>query len=187
MMRRRAFTLIEVMAVVIVLGLLAGATVWRMTEQMRRGSRAGAIGRIAYADRMARLSARYRGRECILRFDLDRHGVRRYEGPDETRRGAGDGIRLPVTHEIDRVVVSPYGEAGETAQHPDGRSADSGVVDIPYSKAGRSPSYALRLRCGSEAVWLVVSGLTGQISMQQDQQEVDHVFTMLSTGRPDAP
>jgi prepilin-type N-terminal cleavage/methylation domain-containing protein len=183
-MQRRGFTLIEVIAVVVLLGILAGSSVWLMTRQVRRGSRAGAIGQMSYADRMTRLASSRIGRRCILRFDLGRQEIVRYDGPAARNKiQHGQGVQMPAGFRIDRILRRGPG-AGGARGALDVRS--SGVVDIEYSPSGRSESYALRLQAGEEAFWIAFSGLTGQLTPLENEQEVDNLFALLATGRPDA-
>jgi prepilin-type N-terminal cleavage/methylation domain-containing protein len=183
-MRRGGFTLIEVIAVVVLLGVLAGSALWRMTEQVQRGSRAGATGQISYADRMARLASSRLGRRSILRFDLDQQQITRYDGPEARRKvNVGRGVTMPVRFGIDRIV-----RVAESSPSPAGRLdvRKSGVVDIEFGPSGRSQSYALRLGTGEEFFWIVFSGLTGQLTTLDDEKEIDNLFALLATGRPDA-
>ncbi len=183
-MRRGGFTLVEVIAVVVLLGVLAGSAVWLMTEQVQRGSRAGATGQMSYADRMARLASSRLGRHCILRFDLDSQQIVRYDGPEARRKiNVGLGVTMPVRFRIDRIV-----RVAETASSP-GTGLDvreNGVVDIEFGPSGRSQSYALRLKTGEESFWIVFSGLTGQLTSLDDEKKIDNLFALLATGRPDA-
>jgi hypothetical protein len=70
------------------------------------------------------------------------------------------------------------------------------VVEIGYSVGGRSVSYAIRLTFTDvdsqtppeeRGVWMVFSGLTGQLMLVQDEEEIENLFAMLTAGRPDAP
>ena len=62
----------------------------------------------------------------------------------------------------------------------------SGYFDIPLSGQGHSPSYAVWLDSGQSDAWLVVAGLTGQVTTGYDSNDIDILFTTLATGRPDA-
>jgi type II secretory pathway pseudopilin PulG len=175
--------MIEVMAVVVLLGLIAASAAWFMTEQVQRGSRDSAVGQLAYADRMARLAAATRGHRCVLRFDLDEQVVTRHERHPRSRWQQAHGVRLPLRCRIDAIITSAPGEISDGAG-PIRR--DKGTVEIAYSSAGRSTSYALRLVSHRDAVWVIVSGLTGQVTVSEHDQQIHNLFAMLATGRPDA-
>jgi type II secretory pathway pseudopilin PulG len=193
--RRAAFTLIEVLAIVALLGLLVGATVWLMADDARRASRADALGQIAHADRTARLAAQRLGRPCVLRCDLDAQRLRRVVH-DTGEEAVSHTVDLPQGFRIARITLpAAPGRSPRTRRRQAGRDIDAGVVDIAYSTAGRSTSYALRLvfeggrgRRSDKDLggWLVVAGLTGQIMVVQDAEEVDNLFETLARGRPDA-
>lgn len=195
-MRRGAFTLIEVMAVVLLLGLLAGATVWLMADDARRASRAEAMARLAHADRTARLAARRLGRPCVLRCDLAAQRLRRVVGGAKDEEAVSHAVELPAGYRIARITLpSAPGRSPRARGVETGHDVETGTVDIAYSTAGRSPSYAVRLdfegdrsrRPDEDAGrWMVVAGLTGQVMVVQNEKEVDNLFQALAGRRPDA-
>ncbi len=195
-MRRGAFTLIEVMAVVALLGLLAGATVWLMADDARRASRAEAVARLAHADRTTRLAAQRLGRPCVLRCDLAAQRLRRVADTAEGEEAVAHAVELPVGYRIARITLpSAPGRSPRARGTEIGHDVESGTVDIPYSTAGRSPSYAVRIDFEGDPSrrphegpggWLVVAGLTGQVMVVSNEKEVDNLFRTLARGRPDA-
>ena len=180
-MRPRAFTLIEVIAVVMLLGLLTGATAWVMTEDAQRSSTEAVIGQIAHLDRMARFTARRLGRPGVLQFDLDAQQVRRlHAGGGESGRQILHTLKLPGEHRIDQIVASMgFAATGRM------ESANAGAFDVPYSTDGRSSSYAVRLVSTGGDRWMVFAGTTGQVTFIDDERKVNNLFAMLATGRPD--
>ncbi|MFA7236019.1 MAG: type II secretion system protein [Phycisphaeraceae bacterium] len=172
---RRGLTLIEVMAVVALMGLAAGATAWSMAGDVSRNNRQATITRIEYADRMARIAADRMGQRCVLRFDIDAQQLRRVMTDAAGDEQASHTLALPRECRLDRVVRS-------------GDSCDSGQTEIAYSTGGRSASYAARLTFerDKESVWLVFAGLTGQVVIVHDEQEAEKLFENLATGWTDA-
>lgn len=160
------------MAVILVLGLLAGAAAWSLTEDARRGSRLGVLDRIAHADHMARLGARRLGRPTRLRFDLDRQEIRqvRHNG---SRQEETHTWRLPAEFRIARVVrqAAPYEARTSTLLE-----SDAGVMDIPVSSEGNSPSYAVVVATPHGDSRLVFVGLTGQVLQDYEQEDIDILF-----------
>lgn len=192
-MRRPAFTLLEVMAVVALMGLLACGAVWLLASDAQQASQADVIRRITAADRMARMAAQHSGKTCVLRIDLEQQRLCRVEGDGEAGHASAKAVQLPAGYRIDRIVVASLDPEG-----PAGRRVESGAVDIAYSTRGRSVTYAVRLLCTNAAAsegsqgdwgrggkWLVLAGLTGQPVVVDDEDEVDKLFCTLACGRPD--
>lgn len=167
--------MVEVMAVVFLLGLLAGAAAWSMHDHARAASREKVISAIVHADQMARLSAKRSG-HCRLGFDLAEQNIRRVRtGPEPAQ---AHRLSLPRGVRIRRVVR--FDAADKTRR--------GGVVDIGYSAQGRSPSYAVcvdftRQR---ESQWIVFCGLSGQVVLEQDEGEIDKLYESLAAVRADA-
>lgn len=189
-MTRRAFTFIEVMMAVALIGLLAGATAWSLAEQMRHGSTSSVIGRILHLEKMARLAAQRMDKEFALRWDLGSQRLIRRESPPGDGGSDSHALRIPRGYRIDRIL---------TAASTGVESSESGVVEISFSTAGRSVTYAVHLafetaadshdtqpHSDSGGVWLVFSGLTGQATQIHEQKEIDSLFSLLAAGRPDA-
>ena len=173
----KGFTLIEVMVVVMILGLLAGAAAWMMTDQLAASSETHAVGQVCGADRLARLAARANGGATRLRIDLDR-GVlvrlgRQADAPEVTR---SNPVALPDGFTIQHVSVALPSGVSESF---------NGAVSIEYSADGTSCSYAIELAGPDETFWLVVSGLTGQTLVEQEVRHVETLFALLATGRAD--
>jgi prepilin-type N-terminal cleavage/methylation domain-containing protein len=173
----KGFTLIELMVVIMILGLLAGAAAWMMTDQLAAGSRDHAVGQISAADRMARLAAAAGGGDTRLEIDLDRGRFVRLERPaDGAAHAPGHPVALPDDFTIKRVMLALPSGISEVF---------SGRVSIEYSTEGTSCSYAIELDAADRSVWLLVSGLTGQTLVQEEAGHVETLLALLATGRVD--
>ena len=203
--KRAAFTFIEVMAVVLLLGLLSAATVWSLAGDVRRGSRRGALQQVLQAERLVRLAARRTGQPTVLQVDLNRSELRRMERQDGELRAAGPTVRFSTARgvRLDRMMVS-----GESLwlEEDSGRrrvqAVHSGVMEVAYSTQGRSETFALRLAWDAEVmspgfeseadvfrgdgVWMVFAGVTGQVTLLHDEREVQNLFAWLESGGLDA-
>lgn len=174
-MRRAGFTFIEVIAVVTLLGVLAGGVMWAMAGDVSRASKEDAIQKLTHADRTARLAARRLGSPFALRIDLDRQRLRR-EPLGNTDHPRSTAVTLRGGYRIDRVVL------------PDD-DHEKGGMSIPVSTGGRSATYAVRFapprdamnagQTQAEPVWLVIAGLTGEVTRGYDDQEIDNLFNAL--------
>ncbi|MEI7835332.1 MAG: prepilin-type N-terminal cleavage/methylation domain-containing protein [Planctomycetota bacterium] len=184
MTRPRAFTLLEVMAVVTLLALLAGATAWSLADDARRSSRAKVVADVAHVDRMARLAAQRCGEPCRLQFDLIHQQVCRFIGSGE-RVESAHSMTLPRNCRIDKVATPASGPSGERGD----------TIAIAFSSGGRGDSYAVRVVFENGAadkgageglprsVWIVFAGLTGQMTVVTNDDELDKLF---AAERPDA-
>lgn len=184
---RSGFTLIEMIAVVLLLGLLVGSVAYAMTGELRRGTREEAVDVIRYMDHTTRLTARRFGRPCAVRFDLAEDRMRRILDPADRSRQTLSTRRLPRPFGIDRLVVAEVddrrrGKPISTRV----RSREHGRADVKVGVGGRGPTYAVRLAGNEQHQWLVFAGLTGQMIRAQDEQAVDNLFERLSGGRLDA-
>ncbi len=194
-MRRNAFTLVEMMAVVALLGMLAGATVWWLARDARQASRRDVVGQITHADRMARMAAERLDAPCVLRFDLDGQRVVRVARGEAGDERPSHSLKLPSGYRIERMAMPQESFPDGGRRNASTAWIDDGAVEIAYSAEGCSISYALRLSTrrssGSGAAgdaardeeWIVFSGLTGQAVTVHDEDEVDRVFAALATGR----
>lgn len=177
MKRHSGFTLIEVLAVLVVLGLLAGATAWSLADTADRATAEEVFGRIAHADRLARIAAERTGQNCVLRYDLDAQQMRRVLTDADGTQEAGHVVGLPKGLAIDRIVVHQLDRV---------TSHERGDVTVAYSARGRSISYAVRVAHDGTHTWLIFAGLTGQMTVTDHEREVDNLFALLAGGRPDA-
>ena len=184
---RRAFTLIEVMAVVLIVGLLAGSVALTLGGQASYRSTEDLVDALQSTDRKARHAAMRLGEDCVLKYDLSRQRVwREIDGRDGVRERSTT-LAIPTGYKIDRVVVP--GEIGTDggSNNRIGRRIDRGVVEIALSGGGRSVTYAVRLTRGDEEKrWLIYAGLTGQVTETDDEREIDNLFALLTAGRADA-
>ncbi len=174
-MIRRGFTLIEVMAVCAIMGILAGAAAWSLAADTRAASTRDVLDRVVHADRMTRLAAQRLGRPCTLRIDLHAQTLRRIVSPDKADQAMAHAVRLPPSVRVDR-VLQPRDPVTAT---------DGGAVDVAYSTAGRSESFALRLTQSQSSRWIVFNGLSGQTVTLDDEDHAYRIMALLATGRPD--
>jgi len=192
---RLGFTLVEVMAVVALMAILAGGVAWAMTGEIRRASREDVVVKLAHADALTRLAARRLGRSRVLAFDLDRGTLTHGRHADRTAgSGGGDEAPPPRTvtlapgHRLEQIALTRAGRV---------RRFDAGVVELTVSAAGHSATYALRLapsgrgrerpdRAPEPGPWLVVAGLTGQVTQGYEDREIDNLFDTLTRPGLDA-
>lgn len=198
-MRRCGFTLIEVMAVVLLIGLLAGAVAWSMVGTVQDATRQEVLEKLAHADANARMSARRLG-PSALQLDLDTQQLW-VVTPDletnEPRRG--HVIQLAPNYRIAEVnwLGTSARVQGQDGAYEDVRR-DDGLVELAMSSAGLSRTYVLKIvgpgvdpdepsqQVGEVPSWLLVSGLTGQVTIHEDPETIDKLLELLASARADA-
>lgn len=180
MRSQRAFTLIEVMAVVFLIGLLAAATIWSLAADVSKAQGEQAIESILHVERTTRAAARRHGQEYRLQIDLDRQTLARLDPHGQP----GHAVRLKAPMRVLEVVSFETGE--RAADRP--VVFERGVVEIGYSSSGYSRSFGLTVLTGRETdkVSLVISGLTGQVVRTQDEDEYRKIWAAVAPQRVDA-
>ncbi|QDU70609.1 pilus assembly FimT family protein [Mucisphaera calidilacus] len=174
--RQHAFTLIEVLAVIVILGLLAGATAWAIVAETRTVTRDEVIDVLTRTDHTARLTARRLGQPCELRIDYERQNLRRVMLlPDGTTERA-HLVTLP-----DSCRITPIRLPAERTRPP---STDKQV--IAYATDGRSRDFGIEVAVEDESRWLVVIGMTGQTLITDDEQHAIDILLAADPGRPHA-
>ena len=84
-MRRRAYSLIEITAVILVLAIIAGSVTLRMAATVQRARMEDVVGRIEQFDRLARVHVREHDRPLRLVVNISAGTIRRTDprGRDE--------------------------------------------------------------------------------------------------------
>ena len=173
----RGFTLVEVMAVVVVMALLAGAAVLSFVGPLRRATAREAVDRVASFDESCRRYAKRFDRDGEMVFSLA-DGTMALRPAGIARNGGGGGrggggpqpARLPPGVRFNRFRV-----AGEHA-----RNAGFGEVSVPCSSLGAGVTYAVELAGPGIDRWLVIAGLGGGATEVSDEREVDRIFAVLT-------
>ncbi len=158
---RNAFTLIELVVVMVLLALLASLTVYSLSGTMDRQRMSQAIETVEMFDARARRAAR--SSRCTITATID---PRRGElSIDTNREGQDVSYRLPS-----RVTVSDL-RFGKTSVA--GRESR-----FKINGQGRSATYAIQLQRGELTQWLVVLGISGQVVALKSKGEVDAILSL---------
>jgi len=157
-MRRRGFTLIEMMAVVIIMALLATAAALSFARPMRVARGRDAVDQVRSLDASARQFARRFGRPIEIVFDLSNGTLARRER-DEI------AFQTSLSHgcRIDEVRAS-------------GQSFSLGEASIECAGSGMSRTYAVHLVGPELDQWLVFAGLSGQVTQVNDVSQVEDIL-----------
>ena len=156
---RAAFTLVEVVAVLVILGIIASGTVWSLGPHVRMLRLNAALDRIEAFDRRVRILARRHRQPLGLTISASK-GTLSVPNPKVNLPSMqlGDGIR------IDRV----------RSRRGDRRFGDT---TIGIASNGRSEAYAIRLSTSDDRhVWCAVLGSTGQAVRLTKEGDVNALF-----------
>jgi prepilin-type N-terminal cleavage/methylation domain-containing protein len=162
-MKRHGFTLIEIAAVLTIMGMLSAATILSLAHTARVHRFDAECEELAHADYWARSVARQSGRAYELNFDLD-HATVGWQAP-----GDEDPTTLVRLADSDELIMRTADQ-----QFSNGKTA------IDCSPIGYSQSYALRLSRGNENRWMIVAGLSGKVFWTNDEKQVDAIFNALA-------
>lgn len=166
-MRRGGFTFMELLAVLIVLGLLSGMAVVRLTPMLRTASLQHTLRQLGEADRLTRRRAQQGQISCRLVFDLDKQLVYRLEGDRD-----------------DPVAIVHLRSARIEKVRTLSGIATSGTAKLVISPLGFATTYALQVSSEAEdrSSWLLFYGLSRHREVLHDEAQVDALFEALARG-----
>jgi prepilin-type N-terminal cleavage/methylation domain-containing protein len=158
MSRRVAgFTLIEMMAAVLMLALLASAVALSFSQPLRAARSQDVFDQIRAFDATSRKAAVASGHTVRIAIDLSAGTLSRLDGPQLADLRTRES--LPVGYSIDEVRIA-------------GESTSVGNAPIDISSSGFSRSYSVHIRGPQFDQWIVVAGLTGQSFLAQDDNAI---------------
>ncbi len=155
------FTLMEVMLAVLVVALLSAVAVLSFGKSIQRAKAKAVVEQIRYVDASARDASKRFGRSVTIVIDPVEGTVSRRQVSEIRYRG-----RIEAPYRIDEVRVG------------DRRATD--VVEIECSEMALSRSYAVHLKGPGLDKWVVVAGLSGEVTEANDDAMVDAIFESLA-------
>lgn len=161
----KAFTLLELLVVLAIMGLLAAVAVIRLQGPLRDARMDDVVQRIAFTDGQVRFYSQRFACPTRLVYDLDENSV--YAESDMS-----DGVRhfhfaLPDTLRVARV---------RTVRGDSGR----GKTTIEVTSDGHTPTYAVRLDSSDQRTrWLLFAGLTGQVIRLKAEADVQELLGLV--------
>ena len=152
-MRRtgHGFTLIELMLAVVLLALLTGAAALSFARPIHNARARQAIDTVERCDEMTREQARRFGKAATLGFDLHHQTIRRDSVPN---------VSLPSGFTIHEIRSA-------------GHSIEAGEFSLDVSALGLSRSYALHLVGPELDRWMLVAGLSGEVTWTTNETQVE--------------
>jgi prepilin-type N-terminal cleavage/methylation domain-containing protein len=158
---RSAFTLVEVMIAVLLMALLASAAALSFSGSLRSARSTEALERLRSFDSAARDVTRRTNREARIVFDLSNDTLSRREGTDLDELTAQ--VRLPTGYRIDELRIP-------------GQSFTDGEAVVDCSALGVSRTYAVHLVGPGLDHWVLVAGLTGEMTQEKDESATQSIL-----------
>ncbi len=165
-MTRKAFSLIELTVVLLIVGIAASAVALRVAAPMKAANMDDACRRARQFDELTRSYCRGQGRPVVMEFTADGKRIRRLNTAGESVGGECElGDDLTIT----AVLL-----AG-TESYP------AGNVRVACSSLGFAPTYAMLIEGpGRQRRWLIFAGLTGEVTETTDDAQVRGILEALA-------
>jgi len=160
-MMRRAFTLIELTVVLLILAIAAAAVALNTRRPLAAARMGDVIGQVEHFDHLTRTAAREQGRAMYMIVDLTAGELRLTDA--EGKSLAMTPLRLPEGFRI-------------RALHVRDSVAYSGRTAISCSRQGAMPTYAMLIESASRKQWLAFAGITSQMIELEDENEVRQII-----------
>ena len=161
MKHRRAFTLIETLVVVVLLGIISTAAGLTFRSSLQSASATDAIAQIKYLDSTSRQRAVRFNQPVQFIFDLTNSSLSRREGGK--RNDESFTASLPRGSSIDQINIA-------------GQSTFNGEISLNCSPTGLTNSYAIHLIGPNFDQWLLFAGLTGQMTLIKNEETVQDIL-----------
>jgi prepilin-type N-terminal cleavage/methylation domain-containing protein len=153
---RSAFTLLELIAVLVLLGLISTIATIVVTGHLEKAELGRITQLLAASDRKERDASRQSFVPGGLYYDRSKQ--RFYFKNSARTIEMGNSVKI-----AELVVIGPTTESGS----------------ILFTQNGQSQTYAIRLQSRrGAAIWLLVAGLTGQVRLSENTDEIRSVLRM---------
>ena len=161
MKKPSAFTLIELLAVIVLLGIISTAAALTFRSSIQSASSTDAINQLKYLDSTARQRAQRFNQPVELIFDLTNATISRREG--SKRNDESFTASLPRGFSIDQINIA-------------GNSIFNGEARVQCSPTALTPSYAVHLIGPNFDQWLLFAGLSGQMTLIKDEATIQDIL-----------
>lgn len=149
------FTIIELLVVVAILGIAAGAIIPRMGRSLEHRDISEAGARFVHTARVASELAAAQQREFAIRIDLDRG---RYEVAVQGEGGQMQTVRASY------IKAGGFGTTTkiEGLKTPDGAMRTTGIAKVTFFPDGRCSGASLQLLCDERRYIIVIHSHNGR-------------------------
>lgn len=165
--RREAFTLIEILVVLLLLAVLAGISVVSLGGTVRSAQIQDLTRQIIQCDHLLRQQARQVGRPLQLTFDLEAGRIARVDSAISAQAAP---FVLPTPAKLERVVIAA-----------DNADESLAMPTLRCSAQGRTASYAVLVTVSpDDHLWLLMAGLSGEARTFTDASHVQDILALLA-------
>ena len=161
--RNAGFTLIELMAVLLLLGLIAAGVSVSLASSHRRAQMSDVVGQVVQYDTLARATAREQGAPMRVRVSLQSSTLSREIVEDARRGERASSLVLPPGYSVGQVRV------GTTR-------TSFGQTSIAVSSLGQTADYAIRIDGKDQRQWVMFVGLSGQNVLLDSDRDAERLF-----------
>ncbi len=177
--RRAGFTLIELVAVVLIVGLIAALAIGKIDFVIPKYRLRGASREVGAILKQAKAKAAAAGREVYFQADLQQGEYWLLAPfPKLKEDGSLPGPDDPVEYVYKEVLHQRLADGVEFAEiivGPDARIA-SGKALVKFSPFGASQSVIVNLRMGERLMCTKLNGLTGVVTFYEEHQKADELL-----------
>ncbi len=161
----RGFSLLELLVVLVLVALVSATVVVRWSGVQQDAALQSAVGQLEFNDAYLRRYARTHGTLCSLAFDLKEHRLRK-QYRSESRQN-------PPWETLGRGI--------QVRQLQTGHASAKNRTEVTYQRDGTSVTYGIELAGPrGQKTWLIVAGITGQITRLTTQKKYEDAFQIVS-------
>ena len=161
-MSNKAFTLVEIIVALVIISLTATIVTINTGGPLNDANWSDAISRIERADQFVRTYTENTAQPININIDLSENRIFFTDVGDQKK--VGRIIKFPSGIRIAKLLVK-------------GQALTGGVMPIRCSKASLTPTYAiLVLGPNGRQVWLLIAGLSGQITEFENEEQIEKVW-----------
>ncbi len=164
-MRGRGFSLLELMAVLLIMAIVAAAVTLRMQGPLRQSQTAEVIDRIRAFDEITRTYARQQDQTLQVMVDMSANKLGR---TNSAGQAVGAGLELPKGCSFNSVSLATD-------------RAHGGKALLVCGNTGYTPTYCLEVQDAQrQRHWLLFAGLSGEMKVYESQNAAQQVLAALS-------
>lgn len=162
----RGFSLLELLVILVLIALVSATVTMRWSGVGQKATLESAVRQLEFSDAYLRRYARSHGILCSLAFDLRKNRLRKQFFKESQKNPPWEALGRGV--QIGQIQTT-------------GQSAQKSRIELTYQCDGTSATYGIELLGPyGQKVWLVVAGVSGQITRLKSQKEYQDALQIVS-------